>query len=231
MNQQVTADQKRLLRQEMKERRDKQSEAMQSQSSDQIKELALTYIRGLDAKSIMLYLSFRSEVRTDALIDALWSEGRDVIVPISNPFDRSLTLYRLRDWGQLITGAYGIREPDPGLAEPCGTEFVPELVIIPGLAFDSKGGRLGYGGGYYDRFNERLQTLVGAGQRCSETAQSKAGEGDPSINIAPVLEPPWIGLAYEVQMLDHVPMQPHDAAIHGVITEQGIQIKPGIGGR
>ena len=229
MNQPVSAQEKRLLRQEMKERRDKLGETEQTHGSEQVREHALTYIRGLDARSVMLYLSFRSEVRTDALIESLWAEEIEVIVPISNPYDRSLSLYRLRSWDQLITGAYGIREPDSGLAEPCGSTFVPDLVIVPGLAFDRKGGRLGYGGGYYDRFHERLQTLAGAGQRRMVQVQPTDGGGDSTINIPPVLEPPWVGLAYEAQMVEQVPMQPHDASMNGVITEQGIWIHPTIG--
>ncbi|MFS0723862.1 5-formyltetrahydrofolate cyclo-ligase [Paenibacillus sp. 1P07SE] len=208
MKQPVTAADKSLLRQVMKDRRDRLDDTVRAQCSRRITELAMTYIRGLDAGSVMLYLSFRSEVRTDALIESLWSEGRAVIVPVSNPFDRSLTLYRLHDWEHLITGAYGIREPDPGLAEPCGPQFVPDLVLVPGLAFDAKGGRLGYGGGYYDRFREQMP----------------ARQSDSSADSLRAAAPLWIGLAYELQMIDEVPMQPHDAVIDGVITEQGIRL-------
>lgn len=228
MKHQAFAESKRMLRQQMKQRRDELDETTQAVRSTAIQELALSCIRRQDARAPMLYLSFRSEVRTDALIEALWAEGRDVIVPVSNPFDRSLTLYYLRSWEELITGAYGIREPDPRLAEPCEPGFIPDIVFVPGLAFDEQGGRLGYGGGYYDRFRETLGQRVRELGRRIEAGASTTDGGDVTINIgqaASLPEPLWVGLAYGEQRIDQVPMEPHDALMDGLITEQGIWLR------
>ena len=81
---------------------------------------------------------------------------------------------------ELVPGAYGILEPDPNKAKRCDASFIPDVVIVPGLAFDLQGGRLGYGGGYYDRFNERLHQL--------------AAYEDKQV-------PLWIGAGYESQLL------------------------------
>ncbi|GBF77262.1 5-formyltetrahydrofolate cyclo-ligase [Paenibacillus sp. 598K] len=228
MKHQALAESKRMLRQQMKLRRDGLHETAQTARSAAIRDLALSFIRKRDARAPMLYLSFRSEVRTDALIESLWAEGRDVIVPVSNPFDRSLTLYYLRNWDELITGAYGIREPDPGLAEPCEAVVIPDIVFVPGLAFDERGGRLGYGGGYYDRFRETLGQRVRELGRRIEAGASTIDRGDATINIgeaASLPEPLWIGLAYGEQRIDQVPMEPHDALMDGLITEQGIWLR------
>jgi len=228
MKHQAFAESKRMLRQQMKLRRDGLDETAQMVRSTAIREQALSFIRRRDARAPMLYLSFRSEVRTDALIEALWAEGRDVIVPVSNPFDRSLTLYYLRSWDELITGAYGIREPDPGLAQPCEAGFIPDIVFVPGLAFDERGGRLGYGGGYYDRFRETLARRVSELRHRVEAGAATADGGGATINIgeaASLPEPLWVGLAYEEQRIDQVPMEPHDALMDGLITEQDIWLR------
>ncbi|GGD94672.1 5-formyltetrahydrofolate cyclo-ligase [Paenibacillus nasutitermitis] len=153
--------------------------------------------------SFMVYVPFRSELDTREMIEWGWQTGISVIIPRSNPSDWTMELYVLQRWEELIPGAYGILEPDAGQAKRCGEGFIPDAIFAPGLTFDLHGGRLGYGGGYYDRYWERLS---------SEALQT--GQSMPS----------WIGLAYESQLQEKVPMELHDARMGAVITEQGMRI-------
>lgn len=156
--------------------------------------------RGAPVRSVMAYVPFRSELDTTLLIEWCWRRGLTVIVPRCTRSDRSMELYAIKAWDELMPGAYGIREPDPSAAERCKPGFVPDIVFVPGIAFDRHGGRLGYGGGYYDRFRDRLSMLT----RASGSAM-----------------PAWIGLGFETQLLAAVPMDVHDAFVDGIITEQG----------
>ncbi|ALS29658.1 5-formyltetrahydrofolate cyclo-ligase [Paenibacillus sp. 32O-W] len=148
--------------------------------------------RGIE--SFMTYVPFRSELDTRPLIEWGWERGVAVTVPRANPADRSMTLYRIAGWDDLETGAYGIPEPNPSRAK--AFRRIPDAVWVPGLAFDLRGGRLGYGGGYYDRFDAYLRSLPGG-------------------------RPPWIGMAYEAQLTADVPTENHDARVDGVMTERG----------
>lgn len=152
--------------------------------------------------SIMIYIPFRSELDTTLLIEWCWRTGIKVIVPRCVKESRAMELYLLQAWDELVPGAYGIKEPDPVTVKRWDlAEQLPDIVFVPGLAFDASGGRLGYGGGYYDRFHDLLkETAAEQGQRF----------------------PLWIGLGYEAQWIDHVPMDEHDAAVDAVITEQGV---------
>lgn len=151
------------------------------------------------ARSMLVYVPFRSELDTRPLIAWAWEHGIDVMVPRSLRENRMMELYLLRSWDELIQGAYGIPEPDPERAEKCPVDAALDVIWVPGLAFDLKGGRLGYGGGYFDRLRDRV--LSGA-----------------ATGIKPPL---WIGLCYETQVIDFVPMECHDLRLNGLITESG----------
>ncbi len=152
--------------------------------------------------NLMVYVPFRSELDTKPLIEWSWRSNLTIIVPRCIRAVRSMELYIIKGWDELVPGAYGILEPDPNKAKRCDASFIPDVVIVPGLAFDLQGGRLGYGGGYYDRFNERLHQL--------------AAYEDKQV-------PLWIGAGYESQLTPDVPMDQHDARVGAVITEQGFQ--------
>lgn len=150
------------------------------------------------AAAFMIYVAFRSELDLSALMEWGWRTGRAVIVPKCEASDRSMTLYELRSRDELKAGAYGIMEPDPHKAAKVQVAM-PEIVFVPGLAFDRHGGRLGYGGGYYDRFAEAIRS---ARQEHEETL--------------------WLGMAFEEQLTDEVPLEPHDLRMNGIITEQSV---------
>jgi 5-formyltetrahydrofolate cyclo-ligase len=156
----------------------------------------------MGAGSVMAYAAFRSELDVGEFIKWCWRSGIETIVPRCTFADRGMAMHRIDGFHQLRSGAYGIMEPDPSLAPQLPDTFVPELVLVPGLAFDTKGGRMGYGGGYYDRFWERM-SLIG------NSKQEKK-------------RPLWLGVSFEAQLQDEVPGEIHDLRLDGVATERGI---------
>ncbi len=141
----------------------------------------------------MLYVSFRSEVETHALIKERIGRGQKVAVPLTDMAHRQLRSYLIADfYKDLAPGAYGILEP---LVESCVPVDPAEIdvIIVPGSVFDTGCGRYGYGGGYYDRF-------------LSESAPQ-------AVRIA---------LAFQLQMRDKIQLLPHDQRMDYVVTEERI---------
>jgi len=143
------------------------------------------------AHTVMLFLNFREEVETTALAEATIAGNKKLILPRCAPHGILLPI-EVRDLNQDIEpGAYGIREPKLtlGLVEPSDID----LIIVPGSGFDLQGNRLGYGGGFYDRFFMLLK---------------------PSV--------PKIALGFECQIIPEVPVDRHDAKMTMLITENGV---------
>lgn len=103
--------------------------------------------------SIMVYIAFGSEVRTQNFISRAISSGKKVVVPVCITDDRRELLPSLLLDLQSETeiGSHGILEPKLEFQRPFPREEI-DLVVVPGIAFDERGYRIGYGGGYYDRF-------------------------------------------------------------------------------
>ena len=143
------------------------------------------------AGTILLYLDFRGEPSSDAMIRWGLAAGKRICAPKTIVEERRLIPLRINDPDDLIHGAYGIREPhDTEEARVDITDI--DAVILPGVGFDRRGGRLGYGGGYYDRFLPQLRPEV--------------------VKIA---------VAYELQILPEVPLEPHDTKLNALVTETG----------
>lgn len=134
-------------------------------------------------KVIMLYSALPDEVPTQILIDQLAVQGKTVLLPrvIS---DTDMELHRYTGKQDLQTGAYNILEPTGELF----TDYEAiDIAIVPGMAFDNDGHRLGRGKGYYDRFLSRVPNIY------------------------------KIGLCFSWQMVDHVPFDEHDIVMDEVI--------------
>lgn len=139
----------------------------------------------------LFFISFRSEVHTHDIIKNRLDAGLPVLVPRSIIRKRRLEIFRIRHWDRdLAEGAYGILEPLPDRAERINDPSCIDAVLVPGSVFDRKCGRYGYGGGFYDRF---LQ------------------------NDAP--NAVRIGLAFHFQLMDEIPLQPHDQRLDIILTD------------
>jgi len=149
---------------------------------------------GLDAfrtaQSVLLYAAFRTEVPTDELIWVTLGMGKKVLVPKVDKITRSLSKHVIECLSELETGYQGIPEPR---TDTCWKVEDIEMIVIPGVAFDERGHRIGYGGGYYDRLLPRVK-----GHR------------------------PIAALAFEEQVLEHVPTEAHDITMDFIITDRRV---------
>ena len=139
--------------------------------------IRLDAIRG--ASTVMVYLAFGSEVVADDLIRWGWSEGKRIAVPRCDPADRELIACRIEGFDELERGHYGIREPKGDRLRPVPPDQI-DAVVVPAVAFDRQGNRLGYGGGYYDRFLPAAlrAARVGAAFACQIAAEIPVGRHD-----------------------------------------------------
>ena len=111
------------------------------------------------AKTVMLYYSLPDEVSTRELADRLVERGKVVVLPVvTGPAEMELRRYRSAD--DLSMGAFGIMEPT---GEPFTSLAEIDLAVVPGMAFDTRGNRLGRGKGYYDRFLSQLPQATKVG--------------------------------------------------------------------
>lgn len=146
-----------------------------------------------EAREVMLYMAFRNEVRTDALLADAWARGVRVLLPRCRPGEAGgMDVACVTCAEEVRPGAYGIPEPDPAVCRALET-YAPEIVVVPGVAYGRRGFRVGYGGGYYDRF--------------------LAGPGREALSL---------GLAYGFQLVDEVPADSWDARVAAVCTETEI---------
>ena len=112
------------------------------------------------AKTLLVYMSTPIEVDTIQIIKNAWADGKKVAVPRCIPDTRNMEFHYIENLECLSVGSFSVMEPDPSL--PIVTDFSGCLMIVPGMHFDMKGYRLGYGKGYYDRYMVRF-TGVSAG--------------------------------------------------------------------
>ncbi|OIK07242.1 5-formyltetrahydrofolate cyclo-ligase [Streptomyces monashensis] len=155
------------------------------------------------ARTVAAYVSVGSEPGTRALLDALRARSVRVLLPALLP-DNDL------DWGE-YTGPDSLARVQHGrktaLFEPAGARLGPDavtgadVVLLPGLAVDARGMRLGRGGGSYDRVLARLE---------------RAG-----------VRPRLVVLLYDTEVVAHVPAEAHDKPVHAVVTPSGVRRFPG----
>jgi 5-formyltetrahydrofolate cyclo-ligase len=141
------------------------------------------------ARCILLTLPFRSEWDTRALLAAALAAGKTVALPRVNGASRMLDLYATQDIRRDTAPGYrGIPEPLPDL--PRVDIAAVDWVLVPGVAFDLRGRRLGYGGGYYDRLLALFDAAV-----------------------------PRIAGAFDLQVVAEVPAAPHDLVVDAIATQ------------
>ncbi len=143
-----------------------------------------------NAESIFIYVSMKNEVSTTEVINRAIADGKTVAVPISLK-NRDMFFVPIKSLDGLVKTKLGVYEPDCG--REC--EIVPNeksVLVVPGVAFDEDGHRMGYGGGYYDRY---LETHPGH---------------------------KTIALAYEFQILHELPAEPYDKSVDMIVTEKRV---------
>ena len=140
---------KDTLRAEIKLKRKNLTKTEIQEKSDKVYNLLFSSGLLESANTVMVYLSAFNEVRTDKIIAKLLATGKRVVAPVTDETAVSITPYYITDISELTKGAYGIFEPPQ--AEKAKISDI-DAVIVPGIAFDKKGNRMGFGAGYYDRF-------------------------------------------------------------------------------
>ena len=141
------------------------------------------------AGMIGCYVGLPYEVHTWQLIEQMLAKGKRVAVPWVQPRSKRLAFSEVTDpAADLAPGAFRVWEPRPAVRHPVPIDEL-DLVIVPGLAFDGRGHRLGHGLGYFDRFLARVSARI-----------------------------PTVGLAFRFQLLKPLPTAFHDRAVQTVLT-------------
>jgi len=151
---------KKLLREYIKSQRDLLSVADRLYFSNIIMEKLVSLQSFKEANSIMCFASFGSEVNTFPVLKKIISDGKTLILPKVEKVNgyKVLETYKINDLeGQLTKGVFGIMEPDP---QKCEIAHISEaeLILCPGVVFDHKCNRIGYGGGFYDKLFSSTKT-------------------------------------------------------------------------
>ncbi|MBC8535248.1 5-formyltetrahydrofolate cyclo-ligase [Feifania hominis] len=141
---------KRALRGEFRARREAIAPALRAQRDEAIARRLFESGAYRSARGILCYVSYQSEIDTRAILCRALRDGKRVAAPRVDARVHSMAFYELAEPEDLVGGYRGIPEPREGLPSAQGSDF--SLCILPGYCFDGRGYRLGYGGGYYDRF-------------------------------------------------------------------------------
>ena len=182
---------KTLIRQQMIEQRSCLKPSFMSMAEDAIVEQLMFLDIVEQAKNIACYVALDKEVETSLLLDQLEDHAKQVFLPAVRNDDLFFLPYYGKDC--LVTGQYGIKEP-VGVEQAASTVEELDVMLLPLVAFDKQCHRLGRGAGYYDKVLAH----------CFKN------------NNLPVL----IGLAYEFQKVDELPVDTWDIALDYIITEE-----------
>jgi 5-formyltetrahydrofolate cyclo-ligase len=166
-------------------------------NTTQIEERLFDFANFLESKIALLYIGHAGEVSTDAIIKRTYDLGKIVVLPLVTAGPKiDSQLYKIDDFDRdMKPGPNGLPLPDPGRCRPVPIDCI-DIAIIPGIAFDEKGGRIGVGDGYYDR-------LI------------------PSLPITTRK----VALAFDSQVIAQVPTESHDKFVDIIITEKRIIYK------
>lgn len=182
---------RKVLRRKTLKARDSLDEAQRAMKSAVIRETLLQLDEIEQGANVMIYVNFRSEVETMPLFDMLFAKNVRVTVPLTVINPAGLIPYEITDpQKELRAGYCGIAEPDTNILQPVDPASI-DVVLVPGSVFDLHGGRLGYGGGFYDRFLSK--------------------DAPQALRV---------GLAFEMQVVDHMPLEEHDESLHYLVTEK-----------
>jgi len=184
---------KKKQRKEFKEKRDLLSLEEIMDKSAEIKEKLFSVKDLWKAKKVMVYISFKSEVRTREIILDLLMRKKKVIIPVIDFKKEKIHLSELKDFNkELVSNKFGLFQPSEEFFRSFNKKEL-DFIIVPGIAFDEKGNRLGFGKGYYDKFLKGISKKV-----------------------------PVVALAFEEQIGNKIHCEKHDISMHKIITEKRI---------
>jgi 5-formyltetrahydrofolate cyclo-ligase len=147
------------------------------------------------AGTVLFYVDVRSEVRTRHYLPTALTHGKKIVVPWCND-QGELELFHLENMDELSIGMYRILEPRPELRQLSHKQLAPhelDLVMVPGVAFDRTGARMGHGKGYYDKLLQHARA-----------------------------DAPLVALAFECQLFPEIPTAAHDIFMDKIITEKAV---------
>jgi len=192
-------EKKRKLRRQFLERRNSLSKGEINLKSEKIERKLFALPEFQRAKTVMFYVSFRSEVKTEKMIRHALNLGKQVVVPIVD--GEKIVVSRIKNLKkELAKGSFGLREPKQEFRRRVDQKKI-ELVVVPGVVFDGTGGRLGYGRGYYDRFlrSSSMASRMGRFAHCA-----------------------LIALAFDLQIARKIPVVEKDVRVNKIVTESRI---------
>lgn len=180
---------KEVLRKEMKKKRDNLTKDEKIKKDLSIYNQVINDKEFNDAASVFLFLSFGSEIDTKKIIQYALDQGKVVYLP--KVVENHLELYEIENFNNLERSNYGILEPNNNCR--CIGNRNIDFILMPGLAFDQSGGRLGYGGGFYDRYIGTLPSY----EKIKKVA-----------------------IAYNFQIIKKVPMGKYDIPVDRIIVDE-----------
>ncbi|WMJ77927.1 MULTISPECIES: 5-formyltetrahydrofolate cyclo-ligase [unclassified Sedimentibacter] len=145
-----------------------------------------------NSKVVFVYMSFKNEVMTYDLINKMLAENKRVIIPYTDVKNTVIIPSEIKSMDDLVLSPFGYYEPVYEKIRLVEPEEF-DLIVVPGVVFDKQHNRIGFGKGYYDRI------------LCRKKRGSAA-----------------VAVAYEFQVLDKVPSEPHDVKMDMIITEENI---------
>ncbi len=151
------AEVKKILRQQMRQALAELSQQEKTWSDGELIQRFLEHPKLAEAKTVLLYYGVGQEIETKGLIQTLLDQGKTVCLPKCLA-DHQMEARVITSLDDLVPDAYGI--PAPGDHCPALEREKMDLILVPGLCFDSRGNRLGQGGGYYDRYLEDYEGVT-----------------------------------------------------------------------
>lgn len=185
---------KKILRKEIIKKRDN-IDITEKEKMD--KDILIRFFESkyyVDAEKIFIYISYGSEINTRKIISKALKEKKRIYVPRTEFKTRVMDAVEITSFDNLVESSYGILEPS--IEKPYINPNELDLIVVPGVAFDRRGGRVGYGAGFYDRYFKKIN----------------------KENTKGIIK---LALAYEFQVIDkEVPMSEQDVPVDYIITEK-----------
>lgn len=179
-------EEKKVIRKQIFAARKTYTDQQIEEMSKKITERLETLPEFQNAQRILAYADYNHEVMTGFIIEAAWKAGKEVAVP--KVVGQDMVFYKLTDFSQLEKGYFGIPEPARGEI----VQWEEAMMVMPGVAFDKDNHRVGYGGGFYDRFLEK----------------------HPQVTR--------VAVAFDFQILPEVPTEPTDISPQFIVTESKV---------